>query len=49
MSRGGKVKLEYFPFHARAIMIRMALHYCNVDYEDMHVSMEAMQAKKAAG
>jgi len=35
-----RMKLEYFPLHGRGMMIRMVLYYCNIDFDDVHVTME---------
>ena len=43
------MKLEYFPLHGRAIMIRMALAYCDVEFEDSQISFPEFGQKKAAG
>ena len=43
------MKLEYFQAHGRALMIRLALNYCNIQFEDAYVTLEEMQANKAAG
>ena len=43
------MKLEYFPAHGRALMIRLALHLCNVEFEDKHYSQEEFGSLKAQG
>ena len=43
------MKLEYFGLHGRAQMIRMALHHCNVEFEDALLTFPEFGAKKAAG
>ena len=43
------MKLEYFPVHGRAMMIRLALAYCNVDFEDNCVSFDVFARKKKGG
>ena len=43
------MKLEYFGAHGRALMIRMTLAYGNVQFEDVHLTMEEFGANKAAG
>ena len=43
------MKLEYFGVHGRGVSLRMALTYCNVEFEDEKLTFEAFGAKKAAG
>ena len=43
------MKLEYFPIHGRAMMIRLALAYCNVDFEDNCISFDVFARKKKGG
>ena len=43
------MKLEYFGLHGRAQMIRMALHYCNVEFEDVLYNFQEWGQKKATG
>lgn len=43
------MKLEYFKLHGRAMMIRMALAYCNVEYQDYIVTSEEFYRKKKGG
>lgn len=43
------MKLEYFGIHARALMLRLALKYCNVEFEDETITPEEFGARKAAG
>ena len=43
------MKLEYFPLHGRAMMIRLLLNYCNVQFEDKMVSHQEFGENKAKG
>jgi hypothetical protein len=43
------MRLEYFPIHGRAMMIRMALGYCNVAYEDYRMDHAEFVRKKMGG
>ena len=43
------MKLDYFGLHGRGLMIRMALNYCNQEYEDSKMTFETYGPRKAAG
>ena len=43
------MKLEYFPLHGRAMLIRLLLNYCNVQFEDKMVSFQEFGQNKANG
>ena len=43
------MKLQYFPYHGRAIYLRMLLHYCNQDFEDEQIQPAEWKVRQESG
>ena len=43
------IQLEYFPFHGRAMCLRMILWYCDASFDNKFSTPEEFGANKAAG